>query len=143
MNAADTNIWLYAVDHREPVKRERAYELLEELARAGGCVLPWQVASEFVNGLRRWETRQVLTREKVDEFVAWMIEMFPVTAPERLTVLTALDLSRRYCLSHWDSMLLAACLEAGVTTLYSEDLSHGQRYDTVLVVNPFVTSTAK
>ncbi len=34
-------------------------------------------------------------------------------------------------------MLLAACIEAGVTTLYSEDLSHGVRYDSVLVVNPF------
>ena len=69
-----------------------------------------------------------------------MLEMFPVIAPERLTVLTALDLSRRYCLSHWDSMLLAACLEAGVTTLHSEDLSHGQRYDSVLVVNPFLAA---
>ena len=137
MNAADTNVWLYAVDHREPIKRQRAYELLEELARAGETVLPWQVASEFVNGLRRWESKQVLTPEKVNDFVGWMIEMFPIVTPQHMTVLTALDLSRRYCLSHWDSMLLAACIEAGVTTLYSEDLSNGMRYDSVLVVNPF------
>ena len=137
MNAADTNVWLYAVDHREPIKRQRAYDLLEELARAGETVLPWQVASEFVNGLRRWESKQVLTPEKVNEFVGWMIEMFPIVTPQHMTVLTALDLSRRYCLSHWDSMLLAACIEAGVATLYSEDLSNGMRYDSVLVVNPF------
>ena len=137
MNAADTNVWLYAVDHREPIKRQRAYDLLEELARAGETVLPWQVASEFVNGLRRWESKQVLTPEKVNDFVGWMIEMFPIVTPQHMTVLTALDLSRRYCLSHWDSMLLAACIEAGVTTLYSEDLSNGMRYDSVLVVNPF------
>jgi predicted nucleic acid-binding protein len=66
-----------------------------------------------------------------------MIEMFPIVTPQHMTVLTALDLSRRDCLSHWDSMLLAACIEAGVTTLYSEDLSNGMRYDSVLVVNPF------
>lgn len=137
MNAADTNVWLYAVDHREPIKRQRAYDLLEELARAGETVLLWQVASEFVNGLRRWESKQVLTPEKVNDFVGWMIEMFPIVTPQHMTVLTALDLSRRYCLSHWDSMLLAACIEAGVTTLYSEDLSNGMRYDSVLVVNPF------
>ena len=137
MNAADTNVWLYAVDHREPIKRQRAYDLLEELARAGETVLPWQVASEFVNGLRRWESKQVLTPEMVNDFVGWMIEMFPIVTPQHMTVLTALDLSRRYCLSHWDSMLLAACIEAGVTTLYSEDLSNGMRYDSVLVVNPF------
>ena len=137
MNAADTNVWLYAVDHREPIKRQRAYDLLEELARAAETFLPWQVASEFVNGLRRWESKQVLTPEKVNDFVGWMIEMFPIVTPQHMTVLTALDLSRRYCLSHWDSMLLAACIEAGVTTLYSEDLSNGMRYDSVLVVNPF------
>ena len=96
-----------------------------------------QVASEFINGLRRWESKQVLTPEKVNDFVGWMIEMFPIVTPQHMTVLTALDLSRRYCLSHWDSMLLAACIEAGVTTLYSEDLSNGMRYDSVLVVNPF------
>ena len=137
MNAADTNVWLYAVDHREPIKRQRAYDLLEELARAGETVLLWQVTSEFVNGLRRWESKQVLTPEKVNDFVGWMIEMFPIVTSLHMTVLTALDLSRRYCLSHWDSMLLAACIEAGVTTLYSEDLSNGMRYDSVLVVNPF------
>ena len=137
MNAADTNVWLYAVEHRELIKRQRAYDLLEELARAGETVLPWQVASEFVNGLRRWESKQVLTPEKVNYFVGWMIEMFPIVTPQHMTVLTALDLSRRYSLSHWDSMLLAACIEAGVTTLYSEDLSNGMRYDSVLVVNPF------
>ena len=99
--------------------------------------MPWQVASEFVNGLRRWESKQVLTPEKVNDFVGWMIEMFPIVTPQHMTVLTALDLSRRDCLSHWDSMLLAAGIEAGVTTLYSEDLSNGMRYDSVLVVNPF------
>ena len=72
-----------------------------------------------------------------------MIEAFPNITPQHTTVLTALDLSRRYCLSHWDSMLLAACLEAGVTTLYSEDLSHETRYDSVLVVNPFKAATVK
>ena len=140
MNAVDTNIWLYAVDHLEPDKSVRAQDLIALLAAAGETLSPWQVASEFVNGLRRWERKRGITTAKVDEWTEWMIEAFPIVTPQHTTVLTALDLSRRYCLSHWDSMLLAACLEAGVTTLYSEDLSHGQRYDTVLVVNPFETS---
>ena len=47
------------------------------------------------------------------------------------------DLRSRFSLSHWDSMLLAACKEAGVTTLYSEDLDSGTDYDGLRVVNPF------
>jgi predicted nucleic acid-binding protein len=35
-------------------------------------------------------------------------------------------------------MILAACKEAGVTTVYSEDLAGGADYDGLLIVNPFV-----
>jgi predicted nucleic acid-binding protein len=34
-------------------------------------------------------------------------------------------------------MLLAACKEAGVITLYSEELDAGTDYDGLAVVNPF------
>ena len=47
------------------------------------------------------------------------------------------DSTHSTSLSHWDSLLLAACLEAGVETLYSEDLQDGANYDSVRVVNPF------
>ena len=48
------------------------------------------------------------------------------------------DLRSRFSLSHWDSMLLAACKEAGVTTLFSEDMDSGTDYDGLTIVNPFV-----
>jgi predicted nucleic acid-binding protein len=39
--------------------------------------------------------------------------------------------------SFWNAMLVAACLEAGVTRLYSEDLP-GRRPPTPLeIINPF------
>jgi predicted nucleic acid-binding protein len=47
------------------------------------------------------------------------------------------DLRARFSLSHWDSLLLAACKDAGVTTLYSEDMDAGTDYDGLTVVNPF------
>lgn len=37
-----------------------------------------------------------------------------------------------------NSMLLAACKVAGLTTLYSEDMDSGTDYDGVTIVNPFV-----
>ncbi len=43
----------------------------------------------------------------------------------------------RYSLSYWDAMIVAACLEAGVTRMYSEDsLGYGP-IDGLAVVNPF------
>jgi predicted nucleic acid-binding protein len=49
-----------------------------------------------------------------------------------------LDLQSRYQLSFYDSLIVAAALEGGCKTLYSEDLQHGQRIDGLTIKNPFI-----
>jgi hypothetical protein len=44
-----------------------------------------------------------------------------------------------YSLSFWDAMIIAACLEAGVTRLYSEDFDAYAHVDGLQIVNPFKT----
>ncbi len=51
-------------------------------------------------------------------------------------ILDAIDLEQRYGLSFWDALIVLAAQMAGADTLYSEDLSDGQRYGSVKVVNP-------
>lgn len=41
-----------------------------------------------------------------------------------------------YSLSFWDAMIIAACLEGGVTRLYSEDFDASARVDGLELVNP-------
>ena len=53
-------------------------------------------------------------------------------------VVSAVILRRRFQLSHWDSTIIAAALSLGCVTLYSEDMSHGQNYGGVRVINPFL-----
>ena len=52
-------------------------------------------------------------------------------------VIAAVQIRRRFQVSHWDATIIAAALKLGCTTLYSEDLNHGQKYDRVKVLNPF------
>lgn len=52
-------------------------------------------------------------------------------------VVQAIELQQRAQLSFWDAMVVQAAIEAGCDRLYSEDLNAGQRFDSVLVVNPF------
>ena len=54
------------------------------------------------------------------------------------SIVRALEIERRYQLSFWDAMIVQAAASAGCEVLYSEDLSHGQEYQGVLVINPFV-----
>jgi predicted nucleic acid-binding protein len=66
MNAADTNVYVYALDADEPVKQAKALELFDRLVlQAADTVLIWQVAGEFLSQLRRWESKGELTPEEV------------------------------------------------------------------------------
>ncbi len=63
-----------------------------------------------------------------------LVPVLPVTLE---LVITGVSLRRRYQVSHWDATIIAAAQALGCTTLYSEDLTHGQVFDGVRVINPF------
>lgn len=54
----------------------------------------------------------------------------------------SIDLTTAHTLSHWDAMLVAACLEAGVDTLYTEDMGAPRMIESLKLINPFATSPA-
>jgi predicted nucleic acid-binding protein len=138
MNALDTNILVYSFDRDEPVKRAKAVRLIDKLVQGDvETVLLWQVAAEFLSCLRRWEREERIDRQETLGNLERLDSMFRCVLPTQAVLGRSLDLSSRYSLSHWDGMLVAACIEAGVHTLYSEDLAPGTRYDSVTVVNPF------
>jgi len=139
MNAVDTNVLVYCVDADEPAKRPKAIELLERLGQEPvDTLLVWQVAAQFLSCLRRWENEGRTSRQDTLACLNTVEPMFRCVLPAKGVLRKSLDLSSRYSLSHWDSMLVAACIDAGVRTLYSEDLGDGVEYDSIKVVNPFV-----
>lgn len=118
MNAIDTNILVYAVDVFEPAKSRIAVELLERLLTdKNGIAVPWQVATEFLACLRRWENKGRINREQTIAHLSKFLGPLPIVHPTDAVLSASLELSGRYSLSHWDSMLLAACQEAGIETL--------------------------
>lgn len=139
MNALDTNVFVYAFDADEPPKRAKAHELLDRLIRRPlETVLLWQVAGELLGCLRKWESAKRMTTEDVEANFQDVFAMFTLREPSASLFAASFALRSRYSLSHWDSMLLAGCLDAGVDTLFTEDLHAGTDYDGVKIVNPFV-----
>jgi predicted nucleic acid-binding protein len=138
MNAVDTNVFVYALDEDEPVKQAKARDLLDRLVQPPiETLLPWQVAAELLGCLRRWESEGQITAADVQADFQDVLHLFPLRLPTANVFEISFDLRSRFPLSHWDSMLLAACKEAGVTRLFSEDLDPGTDYDGLTVVNPF------
>ncbi len=138
MNAVDTNVFVYALDADEPIKQAKALELLDRLTLAReATVFPWQVASELLSNLRKRESAGGISSSEVESRFRKFLAMFPLAIPSAGVFSTYFSLRGRFSLSHWDGMLLAACKEAGVTTLYSEDMDAGTNYDGLTIVNPF------
>ena len=139
MNAVDTNVLLYSLDASEPTKRPIAQALLRNLrASSEKTVLPWQVLCEATAQLRTWTAKKRISVKVATNYIQSFRGIFPIKTPRAVVFDHALELYERFSLSHWDSLLLAACIEAGVSMLYSEDLSDGVTYDSVTVMNPFV-----
>lgn len=138
MNAVDTNVVVYALDADEPAKQAKAIALLDQLSLdPSQTVLLWQVAGEFLSCLRRWESAGKIAAADVEANLIDLLDTFPLVLPVQAVMERSLDLSSRFSLSHWDSMLIAACLEADVDTLYTEDMDAGTTFDSLHLVNPF------
>jgi len=136
MIAVDTNVLVYAVDLYEPVKMQKAIALLQSL-KGNSLIIPWQVAVEFLYRLRRWEQIGRIGRTETEQYLTRFVYSMPIVHPTISVLQQSLDLSGMHSLSHWDSILLAACNEAGVDTLHTEDLTHGATYGSVKTLNPF------
>ena len=139
MNAIDTNILLYSIDRHEPAKQHKAQVLLQHLrSTSQPTYLLWQVQSELVGQLRRWRDQGKLSKAEFDQNVQSFRYLFPLILPTPAVMDIALDLADRYSLSHWDSMILGACREAVVTTLYTEDMGAPTIIDGIQLINPLV-----
>ncbi|MGH7135213.1 MAG: PIN domain-containing protein [Pirellulales bacterium] len=139
MNAIDTNVLAYAFDPADPGKQAKARQLLSELVGdPAESVLLWQVIVEFLAFLRKAEGQGRLTAEDVKARFQEALQLFTLKFPTSEVLHRGFALYERYSLSHWDSLLVAACQDAGVTRLYSEDMQHGADYDGVEIINPFV-----
>jgi predicted nucleic acid-binding protein len=139
MNAVDTNVLVYALDDDEPAKQLKAREFIDRLVQPPvATVLLWQVAGELLSCLRKWEMAGHITAADVEAHFRDVLSMFPLRVPTVRVFEASLDLRTRYSLSHWDSMLLGACKDAGIATLYTEDMGAPIAYDGIQLVNPFL-----
>ena len=139
MNAVDSNILIYSVDQKEPAKQAKAQQLLRRLVTGNeSTILIWQVLTESVRQLRRWKDKGELTDAEFVQHVQAFRTLFPLQFPIEAVLDRALDLASRFSLSYWDSMILGACQEAGVTTLYTEDMGAPTTIDGIQLVNPLI-----
>jgi len=132
----DTNVLVYAFSNagRDAVKARIAREWINR--EDWGVTV--QVLQEFyVNAIRA--PHQI----GHDEAIAMTEEIAssrPVIGTDLALMRLALQIKRRYGIAYWDAAVIAGARRLGAAVLVSEDLSHGQDYGGVRVLNPFAAN---
>ena len=130
----DTNILIYAAIGQNSQRRK--YERAVELISTEKFGTSAQVLAEFyVNVIKKSDVP--LTPKKAAEWIA-TISKKPCQAVDDAVVMRGVENSQRYNISYWDGAIIAAADRLGATTLFTEDLNHGQAYGSVTAINPFI-----
>ena len=126
----DSNIVLYALGDDDK-KSCVAADLIE--------ASPWistQVVNECSHVLRR---KLQWSPGKIDEHLSAILRLVQLADVCISEIRSAWALAERYGFGHYDSLILAAALQTGSATLYTEDMKHGQVIEGRLtLINPFV-----
>ena len=126
----DTNILVYAITG-QGIKCERASALVQSAN--------WGISAQILQEFYVTVTRKPVPPLSPATAAAFVEQFrkFPCIPIDSDIVESAIAHSERYRISYWDGAIIAAAEVLGASTLYSENLQHGQQYGPVRALNPF------
>jgi predicted nucleic acid-binding protein len=128
----DTNILVYSHDADAGAKHAKARELIEGIwLRREIPFLSVQVLQELHVNMCRKGVNVDRSSQIVGRYMSWR-----VVDNSRQLLQQGFAEQKRWGISFWDALIVAAARRAGATTLWSEDMSEGQDYGGVQVANP-------
>lgn len=143
----DTNVLVYRVDPRDPVKQQVAIDVLRHGLRADQLFIAHQSVLEFVAAVSRprpdLEGAPLLARADALLEAEALLAEFPVLYPDRETLRTAIRGTATYGLQWFDAHLWACAEVNGLAEILSEDFEHGRHYGSVRAVNPFWVASGR
>lgn len=132
----DTNLFIYQLDASDHRKSEIADAIIRQGAETGNACVSYQVVQECLNiVLRKAEVPLDLSsaRSYLDYVLGPLLRI-----PASIHLYhRGLDIQGRYGYGFYDSLIIAAALEAGCTRLLTEDMQAGQRIETLTIEDPF------
>ena len=132
----DTNVFVYAFDPHARAKAKRAAQLIRRAVDTGEGIVSYQVVQEFFNvALRRFACP--MTAAEAEQYLITVFRPLLAVHSSSKIFLDALRISAQHHIAWYDSVILAAALDAGCEILYSEDLEDGRRIGNLTIQNPF------
>jgi predicted nucleic acid-binding protein len=134
----DTNLFIYQIETGEQTKAAIANKIIRSGIETGNACISFQVVQECLNTIIR-KAAICVSRDQAVQYLDASLTPLLKIYPSIPLYKRGLDIQSRYQFSFYDSLIVAAALEAGCKTLYSEDLQHGQVIGTLRIENPFLS----
>jgi len=134
----DTNIFVYAFDSVNPAKQRRANELIKTALKNNAGCISFQVIQEFINVATR-KFAVPLSIPDCEKYLSSVLSPLCEVFVSIELFSRSLDVMQRWQFSFYDSLIVAAALQADCSILYSEDLQHKQKIEDLTIHNPFHT----
>ncbi len=133
----DSNIWLYALVQVDDDKADDWCHLASQfVGLLTRPVINSQVIREVSRNLLK---KSSLTEKRLQQLISDLYLSCEVLQSNLQQHLQASQLRLGAFFSFWDSLIVAAALDARCDTLYSEDMQHGRLIDGRLsIVNPLL-----
>ena len=132
----DSNIFVYLFDEGAHEKRSIAEAITRNAIEARAGCISFQVVQETLNVLTRKLAVPVTTADAQGFLHKMLMPLWRVMPSQKLYS-EAIALQRRLRLSFYDSLIVAAALEAGCKRLLTDDMQDGQRIEGLRIENPF------
>lgn len=133
----DTNLFIYHLEAQNGYKFDIANTIIRKSIEYQNACISFQVVQECLNTMLR-KAEIPLNHDRIKLYLDTVLIPLWKVSPSPFLYQKCLDIQQRYQFSFYDSLIIAAAIEAGCTTLYSEDLQHGQQIERLTVKNPFV-----
>jgi len=129
----DTNILVYAYSETEPEKKQIAVQLLTDRS----ICMSTQVVNEFI-----WimSSKYRVDMKLLSDVAKNLFLLYRMDIVDDSTIAVAIEMSMRYHLSYWDSLIVSSAMKLNCAILYSEDFQHKQIIEkSITVTNPFLS----
>ncbi len=133
----DSNILIYTFDSRYPNKQKKARELVANALSTQTGIISFQVVQEFLSvSTRKFDSN--LTEQEAQQYIIQVLTPLCQVFSNMPLYIQAVKIMKRWKYTFYDSLIIAAALQARCQKLYSEDFQHGQVIETLTIINPFL-----
>ncbi|MDN5869663.1 MAG: PIN domain-containing protein [Nitrococcus sp.] len=133
----DSNVFVYLFDETDDHKRGIAQRLVNNALSTRTGVISYQVVQETLN-VMLCKLPSPVTVPDSQYFLQKVMRPLWRVMPSNGLYQTSIDIQGRYQYGFYDSLIIAAALDAGCTRLFTEDMQAGQSIDGLVIDNPFL-----